>query len=84
MTTIYTLNDAGIHQIKTFVREYGMPAAIPAGWYGEAELAADDAWNAKRAEHAVIEIGAGHSFDGQPHTLVLETAWFDAETTTNA
>ena len=78
MSTTYTLNAAGIHQIDAFIREHGMPAAIPAGWYGEAELAADDAWNSERAQHATIEIGAGHSHDGRPHVLVLEQSWFDA------
>lgn len=76
--TTYTLNDVGIRQIKAFLGLYGKETLIQDTFFADAEAAADDAWNAERVQHAVIEIAQRYSNDGRPHVLVLEQSWFDA------
>jgi hypothetical protein len=77
MTTIYTINQAGIHQVERFVSEHGKDGLNAEAYLADAEMAANDAFDREIA--AVIEIGRAMSWDGKPHTLVLEQAWFDAD-----
>lgn len=71
----HALNAAGIRAIDRFVSEYGKDGAIPAGWYSAAETAADDAFERDMAP--IVEVGVSMSYDGKPHTMTLEQAWFD-------
>jgi hypothetical protein len=77
MTTIYTLNEAGQHQVRSFVENHGKPGLNANAWFSEAESAANDGFD--RGMQAVIELGARYSETGNPQTLVLEQAWFDAD-----
>jgi hypothetical protein len=71
----YKINSTGRHYVAQFVQEYGKEGLNVEPYYEDAEDAADDAFH--RDMSAVIEIGVQMSYDGRPHTLTLEEAWFD-------
>jgi len=77
MSTIYTLNAAGQHQVSSFVKNHGKTGLNAEAWFAEAELAANDAFDREIA--AVIELGGRYTESGRPEILVLEMAWFDAD-----
>jgi hypothetical protein len=78
MTTIYTLNETGQRHVRSFIENHGKPGLTANAWFSKAELAANDGFD--RGMHAIIELGARYSETGNPQTMVLEQAWFDADT----
>lgn len=77
MTTIYKLNEAGQQHVRSFIENHGKPGLTADAWFSEAESAANDGFD--RGMHAIIELGSRYSETGNPQTLLLEQAWFDAD-----
>lgn len=72
----YTLNEQGQHYVAAFVREKGKDGLVTDAFFGDAENAANDAFD--REMTAIIEIRGQLAFDGRPHALTIDQAWFDS------
>lgn len=72
----YTLNAVGQKYVANFVTNKGKDGLNAEAFFSDAEDAANDAFD--RDMTAIIEIGSQMSYDGRPHVLTLDQAWFDA------
>jgi hypothetical protein len=71
----FSLNAVGQHYVTEFVANKAKDGANAEAFFADAEADADDAF--ARDMLAVLEIRASMSYDGKPHTLTLDQAWFD-------